>query len=282
MDKKQLLDRLKFHEWDDFEVKEARKSDSMILEGYTIDDIDSETVTIYKKYLSVKKPENPFLQMNETRFLKKLGCLTTNKHSTGEQDELTMAGLLLFGKEDSIRQRFPAWELDIYLVPGDDKIARGVRWSARKIYEDNLVKTYLQAIEYLEGKIDISFAPTKDHITRAQVVPVVLALREALVNMIIHRDYFERGQSRIKIYQDRIEMYNPGSTAKTIEEIIEDEVTVPGNPIIAKVFRLIGLAEIVGSGMLKILKNWKATGYIEPVIKNNIKSYSFKITFPFQ
>jgi hypothetical protein len=42
----------------------------MVLEGYTIDDIDSETVTIYKRYLSIKDPENPFLQMDKTRFLK--------------------------------------------------------------------------------------------------------------------------------------------------------------------------------------------------------------------
>ncbi|MGD2091929.1 MAG: hypothetical protein PVH61_37500 [Candidatus Aminicenantes bacterium] len=69
MNKTKLLDRLKFHKWDDFEVKEARKSDSMILNGYTIDDIDNETVTIYNRYLSIKKPENPFLQMNKTRFL---------------------------------------------------------------------------------------------------------------------------------------------------------------------------------------------------------------------
>jgi ATP-dependent DNA helicase RecG len=44
-------------------------SDSMILEGYTFDDIESETVTIYKRYLSIKDPENPFFQMDETRFL---------------------------------------------------------------------------------------------------------------------------------------------------------------------------------------------------------------------
>jgi ATP-dependent DNA helicase RecG len=257
-------------------------SDSMILEGYTIDDIDSETVTIYKRYLSIKDPENPFLQMDKTRFLKKLGCLIPNKHSTGKQDELTMAGLLLFGKEDFIRQRFPAWELDIYLVPGDDRIAQGVRWNARKIYEVNLVKTYLQAIEYLKSKIDIPFALAEDHITRTEEVPVVLALREGLVNMIIHRDYFEHGQSRVKIYQDRIEMYNPGSAPKTVEEIIEDEVTEPRNPIIAKVFRIIGWAEVAGSGMMKILKNWKAAGYVEPSIKNNIQGYSFKMIFPFK
>jgi ATP-dependent DNA helicase RecG len=257
-------------------------SDSMILEGYNIDDIDGETVTIYKRYLSIKDPENPFLQMDKARFLKKLGCLTTTKHSTGKQDELTMAGLLLFGEEDSIRQRFPAWELDIYLVPRDDRIAQGVRWNARKIYEVNLVKTYLQAIEYLKSKIDIPFALAEDHITRTEEVPVVLALREGLVNMIIHRDYFEHGQSRVKIYHDRIEMYNPGSAPKTVKEIIEDEVTEPRNPVIAKIFRMIGWAEVAGSGMMKILKNWKAAGYIEPSIKNNIQGYSFKMIFPFK
>jgi hypothetical protein len=100
--------------------------------------------------------------------------------------------------------------------------------------------------------------------------------------MIIHRDYFEHGQSRIKIYQDRIEMYNPGPAPKTVEEIIEDEVTEPRNPIIAKVFRMIGWAEVAGSGMMKILKNWKAAGYVEPSIKNNIQGYSFKMIFPFK
>jgi ATP-dependent DNA helicase RecG len=257
-------------------------SDAMVLKGYGSDDIDSETVTIYKKYLSFRDSENPFLLMDQNGFLKKLGCLTANKRLTGEQDELTMAGLLLFGKEDSIRARFPAWELDIYLVPRDDRVAQGVTWNARKIYEVNLVKTYLQAIEYLKSKIDIPFALAKDHITRTEEVPVVLALREGLVNMIIHRDYFEHGQSRIKIYHDRIEMYNPGSTPKTVKEIIADEVTEPRNPVIAKVFRMIGWAEVAGSGMMKILRNWKAAGYIEPVIENNVNSYSFKMIFPFK
>jgi predicted HTH transcriptional regulator len=136
--------------------------------------------------------------------------------------------------------------------------------------------------KYLKSKIDIPFALAEDHITRTEEVPVVLALREGLVNMIIHRDYFEHGQSRVKIYHDRIEMYNPGSAPKTVKEIIEDEVTEPRNPIIAKIFRMIGWAEVAGSGMMKILKNWKAAGYIAPSIKNNVQSYSFKMIFPFK
>ncbi|NIM14441.1 MAG: winged helix-turn-helix transcriptional regulator [Candidatus Aminicenantes bacterium] len=256
-------------------------SDSMMLKGFTIDDIDSETVTIYKGYLKYKDPESPFLVMDEKAFLRKLGCLTTNKERDN-QEELTMAGLLLFGKDDSIRERFPAYELDVYLVPRDDRVAQGVRWNDRKIYECNLVKTYLEAIEYIKGKIEIPFALADDHMTRTEEVPVVLALREALVNMIIHRDYFEHGQSRVKIYRDRIEMVNPGSTPRTVQEIIEDEVTEPRNPIMAKLFRMIGWAEVAGSGMMKILKNWKAAGYVEPRIENNVQGYYFKMIFPFE
>lgn len=108
------------------------------------------------------------------------------------------------------------------------------------------------------------------------------AEREVLVNMIIHRDYFERGQSRIKIYRDRIVLYNPGSAPKTVNEIIEDEVTEPRNPVIAKIFRIIGWAEVAGSGMMKIFKYWDAAGYQEPEIENNTSSYFFKMIFPFK
>jgi ATP-dependent DNA helicase RecG len=256
-------------------------SDSMVIEGYTIDDIDYETVAIYRGYLRYKDPENPFLVMDEKAFLKKLGCLV-GKKGHDNLEELTMAGLLLFGKEDAIRGRFPAYELDIYLVPRDDRVAQGIRWNDRKIYECNLVKTYLEAIEYIKSKIEIPFALADDHITRTEEVPIVLALREALVNMIIHRDYFEHSQSRVRLYHDRIELYNPGATPRTVDEIIADEVTEPRNPIIAKLFRMIGWAEVAGSGMMKILKNWKAAGYTAPLIENNVQGYYFKMIFPFK
>lgn len=257
-----------------------RSSDSMILTGYTADDIDVETITVYKKYLSFKNPESPFLLMEGLDFLRKLGCLAIDRER-GNKEELTMAGLLLFGKEDSIRERFPAYELDIYLIPDIDRVAEGVRWQDRKIYEVNLINTYLEAIRYLKTKIEIPFVVTGEYVGRTEEVPTVMALREALVNMLIHRDYFENGQSRIKIYRNGIEMFNPGAAPKTVKEIIEDEVTEPRNPIIAKIFRLIGWSEIAGSGMMKIFKYWDATGYREPEIENNPVSYFFKMYFPF-
>ena len=173
-------------------------SDSMILDGFNINDVDSESITVYKKYLSFRNPESLFIPMADESFLKKLGCLKINRERDNKA-ELTMAGLLLFGKEDSIRERFPAYELDIYLVPRDDVVAEKVRWNDRQIYETNLIKTYLEAIQYMKNKIEIPFALSVDNITRTEEVPAVISIREALVNMLIHRDYFVSAPVRIPV-----------------------------------------------------------------------------------
>lgn len=118
--------------------------------------------------------------------------------------------------------------------------------------------------------------------TRTENVPVVVAMREALVNVLIHRDYFDNTQARLRIFNDRIETYNAGAAPKTVEEIISNEATAPRNPLIAKLFRMVGLAETAGSGMLKIFSAWKQLNYKTPVIDNNVANYYFKMTFPLE
>lgn len=253
-------------------------SDSMLLDGFTMKDIDKDTIETYKTYLRYNTPLSPFINLRPKELLLKLGCIKYNKANKSET--FTMAGLLLFGKEDSIRSRFPAYEFDIYLIRSNLDEDTEKRWDDRKIYEKNLIQIYLDAMEYLKSKIEIPFALAPDHTTRTEEVPIVIALREAFVNMLIHRDYFERGQSRIKIYSEHIEMYNPGSAPQSVEDIIENESTEPRNPIIAKAFRLIGWAETAGTGMIKIFREWKKLNYDVPVIQNNISGYSFKMTFP--
>jgi ATP-dependent DNA helicase RecG len=97
--------------------------------------------------------------------------------------------------------------------------------------------------------------------------------------MLIHRDYFDNSQSRINIYPDRIEMYNPGAAPKPVEDILENEVTAPRNPVMAKAFRIIGWAETAGSGTMKIFKALEQIKYPKPVIENNVRSGFFKMTF---
>jgi ATP-dependent DNA helicase RecG len=104
------------------------------------------------------------------------------------------------------------------------------------------------------------------------------ALREALVNLIIHTDYFSRANPRIRVFSNRFEFFNPGSLPKKIEYILEEDFSLPRNPIIAKIFRFVRLAESIGSGFHKMIEGWEQHYGLKPGIEGDFDYY--KITFP--
>ena len=88
------------------------------------------------------------------------------------------------------------------------------------------------------------------------------AIREALVNAIVHRDYHSTGKVQVRIYDDRIEFWNPGRLPSgwTPETLKREHTSEPFNPLIFKMFFWIGEVEEVGSGTNKIVswcKEWE-------------------------
>lgn len=84
------------------------------------------------------------------------------------------------------------------------------------------------------------------------------SIREALVNMLMHNDYFSPACPRVRIFTNHIEFYNPGGLPKPFEELKSKDISLPRNPILAKLFRMVNLAENAGFGFNKIEQNWKA------------------------
>ncbi|RPH49218.1 MAG: hypothetical protein EHM85_14635 [Desulfobacteraceae bacterium] len=134
-------------------------------------------------------------------------------------------------------------------------------------------------MDYLKRYVAVSFKMSEDGISLTENVPQIIAIREALVNLLVHRDYFDNGQAAIRIYRDRIIFRNPGAAPFPNKQILSGCKSVPRNPNIARVFRLPGWAEIAGSGMMKIFDNWRAAGYVPPVIKNNEPVHWFTFEF---
>ena len=98
------------------------------------------------------------------------------------------------------------------------------------------------------------------------------ALREALMNALVHRDYFKKHeQILIKIYDDKIWFHNPGGLPKglSIEQLKEKPQSVPRNPLIARIFYLAGYIERYGSGIQRILTSFADAGLPEPEFKTD-------------
>jgi ATP-dependent DNA helicase RecG len=242
-------------------------SDSLVLPDYDAAHTDRDTLAGYRRYLELRAPSHHFLKLDDIEFLVKIGALKENR--------LTVAGLLLFGKEESIFSRFPAFELSIYRMPENPDSE--TRWLDRKIYNLNIIETYLEGLAYLKQFIPMPFMMADDGVTRLEMVPSYITIREALANLLMHRDYFDTGIPAVRIYQDRIVFRNPGASLLSMNEMLYEAETVPRNPVIARAFRLLGWAETAGSGILKMQKNWQEAGFPPPVIRNNQPRYWFTL-----
>ena len=104
------------------------------------------------------------------------------------------------------------------------------------------------------------------------------ALREALLNSLVHRDYSFGASTLISVYDDRIEFVSVGGlhTGIVLEDILLG-LSVCRNPKLASIFYRLELIEAYGTGMPKITRAYAGTG-LEPKIEatNN----AFKITLP--
>lgn len=97
------------------------------------------------------------------------------------------------------------------------------------------------------------------------------AVREIVINMIVHRNYQDPNDSIIKIYNDRIEFFNPGKLMEplTIDRLLSGEYSsVVRNKNIAAIFKEAGLIEKYGSGIQRILLSFKQYGLNAPVFQD--------------
>lgn len=104
------------------------------------------------------------------------------------------------------------------------------------------------------------------------------ALRETLMNSLVHRDYSFSASTLVSIYDDRIEFVSVGGlpTGITLDDIMLG-LSVCRNPKLAAIFYRLQLIEAYGTGMPKIMKAYAGTG-LKPKIE--VTSNAFKITLP--
>ena len=249
-------------------LRDANESgnDGSLLIGYTMDDIDLNSLRSYRIEFEHRNPEHIWNGNDDETFLKNMAGYAVDR--TTEKRWLTTAGLLMFGKGLSIRERFDNIRMD-YI--DESNLVSGSRWSDRLTYdgmwENNLYNFVRQTIPRLSACIKRPFK--LDGMIRIDDTPIHKAIREAVINMIIHSDYLITGVLKI-IKTDRGFVFsNPGNLKLPVQMIYEGGHSVARNPRIQTMFRMIGLGDNIGSGFPTILNAWGAEQWRKPDLSQN-------------
>ena len=258
-------------------IRDANDSgnDGLLIEHYNIDDIDSGTLSAYRNRFRTANPDHIWNDYADKEFLLNIGAYTKDRN-TGREG-LTLAGLLLFGKGLSIRERFDNIRMD-YL--DYTNLEEESRWSDRLTYdgrwENNLYNFFMRVQSKLISDIKRPFS--LKGMERNDDSLLHKAIREALTNLIIHADYMLTGILKVEKYDNRFVFSNPGSLKIPVVDIYEGGHSKARNPHIQAIFRMIGLGENIGSGFPTILEACKRENWRKPLLSERPDLHLVELT----
>lgn len=242
--------------------------DSVLVENYDINDLDMETVHRYRNMFSSRNLHHIWIKLSDEEFLMQLGAIARDRNT--QKVWVTVAGLLMFGKGLSIREKFPYLNLDyLNMIDSDTDFRYGDRVTIDGNWENNLFNFYMKVINKLVEGLPIPFR--LEGIVRVDDTPVNRALREALVNTLIHGNYSIEGTIKVMRFRNRFEFHNPGNLRIPVSDVYSGGISKCRNKNLQKMFRLIGFGENIGSGFPKILKAWYDQKWAEPILEENFR-----------
>jgi ATP-dependent DNA helicase RecG len=241
--------------------------DGRILEGFTLEDLDTESLMAYRNRFASRSPDHPFLAKSDRDLLESLGGWRRDRISKIEG--ITLAGILMFGKERSLLDALPHFQLDYQEQLSTDP---EVRWTYRLTVDGkwapNLFNFYYRVYPRLVENIDVPFKLDRSA-ARLEETHVHEALREALVNTLIHADHQTTRSISIVNRQDIFIFVNPGRLRIPREQLYQGGISDPRNPNLLKMFQMLSLGERAGSGFQKIQRAWQEQHWFRPIVAEN-------------
>ena len=252
-------------------------NDGVLIEHYDMNDIDLPTLHAYRNRFEVRNVDHAFNQLDDKDFLRNMGGYTTDRSI--RREGLTMAGLLMFGKGLSVRDRFDNLRMD-YI--DKTNLVGDIRWSDRLTYdgmwENNLYNFFTRVVPKLTADLKRPFR--LKGLERIDDTPVHKAVREGMTNMIIHADLCITGVLKVEKYDKEFVFSNPGSLKLPIADIMRGGNSKARNPRIQNMLRMIGYGDNIGSGYPTILKTWKEQNWRKPTLLDRTELRQVDLTLP--
>ena len=105
------------------------------------------------------------------------------------------------------------------------------------------------------------------------------ALREAVINAVCHRDYASAASAQVRIFDDRLEVWNPGGLPPelSVRDLRISHASIPRNKLVADAFFLIGYVEQFGTGTQRMIDLLQQAGLPEPEFES--REHFFRVLF---
>lgn len=154
-----------------------------------------------------------------------------------------------------------------------------VKFLDTRNYNDSLVLITDLLLEFIRKNIRFQYIITgKAERDERWEYPMV-ALREVILNAIVHRDYKDPGNIQIRIFDDFIEIWSPGLLPKELDinNLIKNNRSIPRNKQILKLIHLIGEIENWGTGFARIEEACNKNGNPLPLFKERAGAFVIRI-----
>jgi len=242
--------------------------DERILPEFGLADLDGESLRSYRQRFQNRSPSHPWNDRENRAFLEQLGGWRKDRVS-GEEG-LTIGGLLMFGKLRSIQDELPEYHVDYQEWA---EAAEGGRWSHRittdGTWSGNVFDFFRRVYRTMTSDLRVPFKIR--HGVREEETPVHEALREALVNSLIHADWEARSAVLVVRKPDLFEFRNPGTMRVPVQVARKGGDSDCRNRAMQRMFRMVGFGEQAGSGIPKILRNWEGQSWRAPVLEEDFE-----------
>lgn len=225
--------------------------DKMPVYRATKDDID---VTQIEKFLTNRK--------NGAKFIVSEKMMLSYNILTREHDKTfpSVAGLITFGLNP---QKFLT---EAYILCSHFSGLKGREAIATRNCTGTIIEQYDNAYNFILSRLNKSYKIVDSIREENYEIPPV-AIREVLMNTLLHRNYHLNAPIKIAIYDDRVEFFSPGVFPSAIEiNDLESGITYTRNPVIAKILWEAGYIEKMGSGFITLFDSYRNAGLAMPEV----------------
>ena len=229
-------------------------ADNAVIEDLNMSAFNSLTIATYRNLLAQEKPSHPWLRDDDEDFLYHLRAIDRGRD--GEYHP-TLAGLLAFGNEFEILRIIANYHLDYR-----EQTNPSVRWNDRLDsmsgdWSGNLIDFYLNATQRIDRALPQSFGLSNNGMRHTSRTEVNDAIHEAIANALIHSYYGSGAAVTVILEPYKLSVSNSGTFLINRDVAIAGGVTETRNPILARIFTLIGVVDRAGSGLRKIYSTWQ-------------------------